>query len=174
MISSQNRAVDLCLTAIVPTREFTVSIFRCAALTIVTALCAAGCDDAKAPGAPVGSGQKAPGATAEVVVVTDATFKSVVLEAKEPVVVDLWAAWCGPCMRAAPSIKTLASDYAGRAKVCKIDFDTNPIAAKQYGAQGIPVFIVFKGGKEVHRAVGFSNDGHLRKELSAALDGAMK
>lgn len=143
-------------------------------LALATAATLIGCDNSEPAPSRTAAPAPAKPAEARVVVVTDATFKSEVLDAKEPVLVDVWATWCGPCVRAAPTVKALAADYAGRAKVCKIDFDTNPAAAKQYGGQGIPVFIVFKGGREVHRSVGFASDAQLKKDLSAALDAAMK
>ncbi|MFN7022044.1 MAG: thioredoxin family protein [Phycisphaerales bacterium] len=147
-------------------------------LALASAATLIGCDNsepaASKPAAPPPAKPGTNAGEARVVVVTDATFKSEVLEAKEPVLVDLWATWCGPCVRAAPTVKALAAEYAGRAKVCKIDFDANPAAARQYGGQGIPVFVVFKGGKEVHRSVGFASDAQLRQDLSAALDAALK
>lgn len=86
--------------------------------------------------------------------ITDADFQQVVLDSALPVLVDLWAAWCGPCRMVTPVVEQLADDYAGRLKVGKLDVDSNPTTPGQYGVQGIPTVILFKGGEEVARLVG--------------------
>src|ERR1700712_4389784 len=81
-------------------------------------------------------------------------FDEKVLKSEVPVLVDFWAEWCGPCKAIGPSIEQLAVDYAGRAKVVKIDVDSEGDLAQKYGIMSIPALVVFKGGKEVDRMVG--------------------
>jgi thioredoxin 2 len=88
------------------------------------------------------------------VVVTDATFSDQVLGARMPVVLDCWAAWCGPCRLLAPTIDALARDYAGRARVAKLDVDANPRVAGQFEVRSIPTLLIFSDGQLVDRLVG--------------------
>ena len=94
------------------------------------------------------------GAAAHPVTVTDQNFHSEVEAASLPVLLDLWAAWCGPCRVIAPVIEQLAGELAGRVKVGKLDVDKNPQTAARFGVQSIPTLLVFKGGHEVDRLVG--------------------
>lgn len=87
--------------------------------------------------------------------VTDANFEDEVLNSDLPVLVDFWAEWCGPCRMLTPVIEKLASEYDGKLKVVKLDTDSNNATAVKYGITGIPCVIVFKGGQEVNRLVGF-------------------
>jgi len=86
--------------------------------------------------------------------VTDATFAAEVLQAQLPVLVDIWAPWCGPCRMIAPVIAEIAQEFAGRLKVVKVNSDDNPATSAQYDVQGIPTLLVFRGGKVVERIVG--------------------
>ncbi len=86
--------------------------------------------------------------------ITDATFESVVLNSDKPVVVDFWAAWCGPCRMVGPVIEELSNDFEGRAVVGKVDVDTNQEFAAKYGVRNIPTVLVFKNGEVVTRQVG--------------------
>ena len=90
------------------------------------------------------------------VAVSDATFKSQVLEAKEPVLVDFWAEWCGPCKMIGPALEELAAEYKGRVTVAKVNIDENPASPNNYGVRGIPTLILFKDGKPV---LGFASMG---------------
>jgi thioredoxin 1 len=85
---------------------------------------------------------------------TDANFETEVLAAEQPVLVDFWAPWCGPCRALAPTIEAVAGEFAGKARVGKVNTDENQATAVKYGINSIPCVIVFKGGKEVQRLVG--------------------
>src|SRR5256885_10650611 len=87
-------------------------------------------------------------------VFTDAAFDQEVLTSAQPVLVDFWAAWCGPCRMMAPTIDQIAVEYAGKAKVGKLDVDSNIQTAGRYQIRGIPTLLVFKGGKVVDQKVG--------------------
>jgi thioredoxin 2 len=88
------------------------------------------------------------------VTVTDATFATEVERSPLPVVVDLWAAWCGPCRIIAPVIDELAATMAGRVRFAKLNIDENPATATRFNVRSIPTLLVFKGGREVDRIVG--------------------
>ena len=101
--------------------------------------------------------------------VNDAEFKTTVLDAKRPALVDFWAAWCGPCRMIAPSVEEIATEYAGKAVIAKMDADLNPQTIMQYGIMGIPTLIFFKDGKEVDRLVGAYPKAAIVKKLDAVL-----
>ena len=86
--------------------------------------------------------------------ITDATFEETVLNSDKPVMVDFWAAWCGPCRMVGPIIDELSQEYEGKAVVGKVDVDTNQKFAAQYGVRNIPTVLVFKNGEVVGRQVG--------------------
>jgi thioredoxin 1 len=86
--------------------------------------------------------------------VTDNTFDQEVLQSAQPVLVDFWAVWCGPCKAIAPIVEELAGEYEGKLKVMKLDVDDNPRTATSYGVQSIPTLLVFKDGKTAERIVG--------------------
>ena len=86
--------------------------------------------------------------------ITDATFDEVVLKSSKPVVVDFWAAWCGPCRMVGPVIDEIATEYEGKATVGKVDVDANQEFAAKYGVRNIPTVLVFQNGEVVGRQVG--------------------
>ena len=90
----------------------------------------------------------------KVLEVTDSTFAQEVLQSTPPVLVDVWADWCGPCKAIAPIVEELASEYEGQLKVMKLDVDENPRTALAYRVQSIPTLLVFKDGKPAERIVG--------------------
>lgn len=85
---------------------------------------------------------------------SDANFEQDVLKADTPVLVDFWAAWCGPCKAIAPVLEELADDYKDKVKVVKIDVDDNPEIASQFGIRSIPTIMIFKEGEKVDMAMG--------------------
>jgi thioredoxin 1 len=86
--------------------------------------------------------------------VNDTNFESEVLKSSEPVLVDFWAAWCGPCRMLAPTVESVAEKYQGKAKIVKLNVDENVNSSSSYGIKGIPTLILFRGGQEAERIVG--------------------
>ena len=108
-------------------------------------------------------------AASQPVTVSDATFQREVLSSDLPVLVDLWAPWCGPCHMIAPMVDNIARDYAGRLKVAKLNVDENPRTANTYHVQGIPTLLIFRGGRIIDRIVGAAPEVLLRGKVDAAL-----
>ena len=97
---------------------------------------------------------------------TGTEFDQQVLKSDVPVLVDFWAEWCGPCKAIGPSIEQIAQEYAGKAKVFKIDVDAESDLATKYGIMSIPALVLFKGGKEVDRMVGAAP----KQQIAALID----
>ncbi len=102
----------------------------------------------------------------QIVKVTDDTFESEVLNSDQPVLVDYWAEWCGPCKMIAPILDEIAQEYAGRLKVAKLNIDENPATPPKYGIRGIPTLMIFKDGNVAGTKVGALS----KSQLSAFID----
>ena len=99
---------------------------------------------------------------------TDADFEEQVINSGEPVLVDFWAPWCGPCRQIAPMIDELASENEGSAKVVKVNIDESAEIAQKYGIMSIPTLIIFKGGEIAEKFVGAKSKAALQEALDAA------
>jgi thioredoxin 1 len=100
---------------------------------------------------------------------TDNNFESEVLKSDVPVLVDFWADWCGPCKMIAPYVRELAGEFDGKAKIGKVDVDTNQVTASQYGIRSIPSLLIFKGGQVVDQIVGAVPKSQIQAKLEAVI-----
>jgi thioredoxin 1 len=100
---------------------------------------------------------------------TDANYQDEVLNSDQPVLVDFWAEWCGPCKMLGPVIEELAIEFDGKAKIGKVDIDTNRDAAVTYGIQSIPTILIFKNGEIANKFVGIASKDDLTDAINAAM-----
>jgi thioredoxin 1 len=104
-----------------------------------------------------------------VLEVSDATFEQEVLRSEQPVLVDFWAVWCGPCKAIAPIVDGIAKTYAGKLKVIKVDVDQNAATPSRYGIRGIPALLFFKGGKVADQVVGYVPQNVIEEKVQRLL-----
>ncbi len=107
---------------------------------------------------------------ANTVEFTDSNFEEEVLNSEHPVLVDFWAEWCGPCRMIGPVVEEMASEYAGKAKIGKVNVDVNPEVSVKYGIRSIPALLIFKDGQVVDQIIGAVPKTHLTKQLDAQLN----
>lgn len=107
---------------------------------------------------------------AKPLIVTDSNFNSVVMNSGLPVLLDMWAAWCGPCRMIAPTIEKLAAELAGKVLVGKLDVDANPATASRFHVQSIPTLLIFKDGREVDRLIGLQSREAILRRLENHLN----
>lgn len=100
---------------------------------------------------------------------TDSNFQDEVLQAEKPVLVDFWAAWCGPCRMVGPVVEQIADEYKEKLKVVKVNVDENPATALQYGVMSIPTLAVFKGGQVVQKMVGYMPKDKMKSQIDQVL-----
>jgi thioredoxin 1 len=122
--------------------------------------------DGQAPQQPASN---AAGGAAHPVIVTEATFEQQVVRSSEPVLIDFWAPWCGPCRMVGPIVERLAGELAGRLKVAKVNVDENPGLQARFGIQGIPTMMIFKDGQMVDRWTGALPEPGIRQHLKQKL-----
>ncbi len=101
--------------------------------------------------------------------INDNDFQTLVLESDSPVVVDFWAPWCGPCRMVSPIVEELSTEYAGKVRFVKMNTDDNDTTPAQYGIFSIPTLVVFNGGREVNRLVGFAPPEQLQRQIDRSL-----
>ncbi len=105
----------------------------------------------------------------EPIALTDDNFADEVIESDKPVLVDFWAAWCGPCRMVGPIVEELAGEYEGKVKVGKVDVDAAQKTAGEYGIRSIPTILIFKGGKVADQIIGAVPKAQIVEKLDAAL-----
>lgn len=104
-----------------------------------------------------------------VIELTDADFDQTIQDSQVPVLVDFWAPWCGPCRMLAPIVEQIAGEYAGKAKICKVNTDESRDTAVEFGISAIPTLILFKDGKQQKKWVGLTN----KKDITGTIDGLL-
>ncbi len=106
-------------------------------------------------------------ASQAIIEVNDAQFEQEVLKSETPVLVDFWAVWCGPCKAIAPIVDEIATKYAGKLEVCKMDVDKNNATPGRYGIRGIPTLLFFKNGQIAKQIVGYVDGPSIEKAVAS-------
>lgn len=132
-----------------------------AALLVLLAILLPGCQPANQPAGEPGG---------DHVELTDANFQQLVLDSKQPVLVDVYATWCGPCQEMAPAVGELAAEFRGRAVVGKLDSDRQPGVCRRYGIRSLPTFLFFKNGQRVDAVIGQTSKEDLAQRLGALVE----
>jgi thioredoxin 1 len=104
-------------------------------------------------------------ASQAILEVTDGNFDQEVLKSDQPVMIDFWAAWCGPCKALSPIVDEVATAFSGKVKVAKMDVDASPVTPQRYGVRGIPTLLIFKGGQVQEQIVGYVARDVIEKAL---------
>jgi thioredoxin 1 len=104
-------------------------------------------------------------------VVSDQNFETEVIKSETPVLVDFWAAWCGPCRMVAPVLEEIGTEQGEKMKIAKLDVDANPITAGRFGVRSIPTMILFKNGREAQRVVGYMPKEKLLQQIQPHITG---
>ncbi len=112
--------------------------------------------------------------SANVINTDDQGFDRTVLQSTEPVLVDFWAPWCGPCRMVGPVVEELAGEYSGRLRAVKVNVDDSPEVSERYGIQSIPALVFFKGGQEVHREIGAQPKSRLASAIEDVIGAPAK
>lgn len=110
-----------------------------------------------------------PAFSAQPLIVTDANFDEIVGKSDQPILLDFWVAWCGPCRMIAPLIDSLAKEFAGRALIGKLNVDENQRTAARFGVQSIPTLLILKNGREVDRIIGAQSKEAIARKLQQYL-----
>lgn len=115
------------------------------------------------------NGSTSQNGSAHPITVSESTFEQQVLQSNEPVLVDFWAPWCGPCRMVAPTLEKLSKEFAGKVKIAKVNIDENPGIAQRYQVMSIPMMMMFVGGKASQKIVGAHPEGNIRQLINSSL-----